>query len=172
MSVQVTSLVQDQMVRSLNALKGILTKAETYASAKKVDFSVLLNTRLAPDQFPLIKQIQITCDTAKFTAARLSGVTPPKNDDSEKDLPQVLKRIDQTIDFIRSVDEGQFEGYEKREVRFPWYPGKWMDGHTYLYQHAQPNFYFHLTTAYSILRANGVDIGKGDFLGEQNWRSE
>lgn len=171
MKIELTKLTQDQMVRSLAALRNILRKSDQYATGKKVDYSVMLSLRLAPDQFPFVRQVQIACDNAKMCVARLTGLEAPKHPDTESTLEELLNRIDSTIEFIRSVDPAKFNGFEKREIRFHWNPGKWMDGHTYLYQHALPNFYFHMTTAYSILRANGVELGKGDYLGEQNWQS-
>ncbi len=172
MNVPVFELTVPQFILSLTALKGILQRAHEYADARQIDMKVLFQSRLAPDQFPLGKQIQIACDTAKFCAARLTGTTAPSFEDNEKTLSEYFHRIDQTVDFLRGFKPEQFQGYEKRKATFPWYPGHFLDGHNYLVQHAIPNFYFHVTTAYSILRFNGVELGKNDFLGSQNWKPE
>lgn len=172
MDVQVYDLTVPQFIRSLEALKGVLRKAQAFAETKKIDPSVLLQSRLIADQFPLGKQIQITCDGAKFCYSRLSGKEAPKYEDNETTLDQYMQRIDKTVAFLRTAKAEDFAKYRDTKASFHWNPGKWMDGHTYLVQHAVPNFYFHLTTAYSILRANGVDLGKADFLGAQDWKND
>lgn len=172
MQVSVYELTVPQFIRSLNALKGVLHKAQQYAEKKKIDMPVLLQTRLAPDQFPLAKQIQITCDGAKFCVSRLTGGEAPRFEDKETTLDEFMARIDKTVAYLQTIKPEQFEGYEAKTVRFPWRPGFYMNGKNYLVQHAIPNFNFHLTTAYSILRANGVELGKADFLGAQDWVAE
>lgn len=172
MNVSVYDLTVPQFILSLQALKGVLHKAQQFAERKKIDMSVLLQTRLAPDQFPLGKQIQITCDGAKFCASRLTGIEAPRFEDKETTLDEFMTRIDKTITFLQTITPGQFEGYEKKTARFHWRPGFYMEGKNYLIQHAIPNFYFHLATAYSILRASGVDLGKADYLGAQDWKNE
>jgi hypothetical protein len=165
----VYELTVPQFINELHALKGILRKGQSYAETKKFDVSVFLQTRLAPDQFPLTRQVQIACDTAKACAARLSGTEAPVFEDKESSLDQLFQRIDKTISFLQKFKTEDFEDYESKVIRFSYHPGKHLKGKDYVIQHAIPNFYFHLTTAYSILRANGVELGKGDFLGEPNW---
>ena len=172
MQISIYDLTVPQFILSLEALKGILRKCQGFAETKKFDPSVLLQTRLAPDQFPLAKQIQITCDGAKFCVARLTGVEAPVFADKEVALDEFMNRIDKTIHFLRTIKPEQFEGFETRQARFHWNPGKHLEGRNYLVQHAIPNFYFHLATAYSILRASGVEIGKADFLGAQDWETD
>jgi len=172
MNISVFELTVPQFILSLNGLKDILRKGQAYADGRKIEMSVLLQSRLAPDQFPLGKQVQIACDTAKSCAARLAGLTAPTFEDSEKTVEEFLDRIDRSVEYLREFKPEQFQGYEKRKISFPWSPGHFLDGHNYLVQHAIPNFYFHLATAYSILRFNGVDLGKKDFLGDQNWKTE
>lgn len=172
MNLSVYELTVPQFVRELNALKGILKKAQAFSETKKIDVGILLQTRLVPDQFPLLKQIQIATDTAKGCVARLSGTEAPVFEDKEQKLEEIFQRIDKTLSFLGKFGTEDFKEYESKTVRFPWHPGKYMGGKDYLLQHAIPNFYFHMTTAYSILRASGVELGKGDFLGEQNWKSE
>ena len=143
-----------------------LDKAEAYAAAKKFEPSVYLTTRLAPDMLPFTTQIQIACDTAKFCVARLAGVDSPKFDDSETTLAQLRERIDATIAFIKSVPAAKIDGSEAKEVTLPRRTGPiQMTGEAYLKHFALPNFFFHVTTAYALLRHSGVDIGKMDYLG-------
>jgi len=172
MNISVFEVTIPQFILTLTSLKNILGKVEPFCDSRKVDPAVLFQSRLAPDQFPLGKQIQIACDVAKFCAARLTGEQAPSYDDNEKNVTDYVHRLEKTIAFLREFKPEQFEGYDKRKVSFPWYPGHHLDGHNYLVQHAIPNFYFHITTAYSILRFNGLDLGKSDYLGEQNWKNE
>lgn len=172
MNLSVYEMTTPQFVLGLQALKGILRKAQAFAEMKKIDATVLLQTRLAPDQFPLMKQIQVTTDVAKGCAARLSGAEAPVFEDKEQTLDEAFQRIDKTIAFLQKFKVEDFKDYESKTVRFPWHPGKHLTGKDYLIQHAVPNFYFHLVTAYSILRASGVDLGKADFLGSQNWKAD
>lgn len=172
MNVSVYQSTVPQFITGLKALKGFLRKGQAYCETKKIDMSVLLQTRLAPDQFPLSKQIHITCDTAKFCAARLTGVEAPAFDDKEQTLEEFNARIDKTIAFLEKFRPEQFADWENKVVRFHYRPGYSLDGKTYLSAHAIPNFYFHLTTAYSILRASGVDLGKNDFLYELPWKQD
>lgn len=172
MNVSVFEITAPQFIRTLTALRKVLVKAGEFAEKKKIQPEVLLATRLAPDQFPLSRQIQIATDNAKGCVGRLTNVDMPKFEDKEITLDQFLDRIDRTVAFLKTAKPEQFNGYEKCTVRFPWYPGNFMDGRTYLVQHAIPNFYFHVTTAYSILRSCGLEIGKGDYLGAQDWQKE
>ena len=157
-----------QCAQSLRNLEAWLDKAEQHAAARKFDMSVLLNGRLAPDQKPLIYQVQSACDYVKAAAAWLSGQTPPKHADSEQTLPELRARIQKTIAYVDTVAESQYAGAAQRRVSFSWAPGKTMAGDDYLVQMTIPNTYFHLTMAYAILRHNGVDVGKMDFLGPIN----
>jgi hypothetical protein len=155
-----------RFANALGNLSAILDKAQAHAEAKKIDPAVLGGLRLIADMFPLARQVQVACDTAKGAVARLAGVEIPKYDDTEQTLPELKARIAKTLDFVRSIPAARIDGAEEREVvmkmrgqdvRFT--------GLQYLFGHAWPNFYFHLTTAYNILRANGVELGKRDFIG-------
>jgi hypothetical protein len=151
----------------LNALSAILDKAEAYAAAKKIDSTVLLNTRLAPDMFSLLQQVQAATDIAKNGASRLSGVEPPRYEDTEKTMDEIKARVAKTSAYVKSADRKQIDASADRQLTFPLGPvnkGE-MKGDDYLNHFLLPNFYFHLTAAYVILRHCGVDIGKRDFLG-------
>jgi uncharacterized protein len=152
--------------QGLNALSGLLTKAEAFAAAKKIDPSVLLGTRLAPDMFPLLRQVQVVADQAKNGSARLAGVEPPKFEDTETTIEQLKARIKKTLDFVKTLDTKQIDASVDREITFPLGPQHkgHMKGSDYLVHFVLPNYYFHLTTAYDILRHSGVDLGKLDFL--------
>ena len=153
-------------IRMLTNLKGILGKGSAFAQAKKIEESVLLNARLSPDMFPLIKQVHIATDFARGTGARLAGSEPPAYEDNEKSFAELVSRIDRSVDYLRTLTPAQIDGSEAREIVRPirGEPKKFT-GINYLLQFALPNFYFHTTTAYAILRHNGVDIGKSDFIG-------
>jgi hypothetical protein len=151
----------------LNALSGVLDKAASFAAAKKVDESVLVGWRLAPDMLPLSRQVQIASDMAKNGAARLAGVEPPRFEDTETTSEQLKTRIEKTLAFIKTLDRAAIDGSAEREITFPLGPtnkGE-MRGADYLNHFVLPTFYFHLTTAYGILRHCGVELGKRDFLG-------
>ena len=158
--------------RSLLALKAILVKAEAFVAEKKIEDAVLLDARLAPDQFSFVKQIQIACDNAKGTVGRLVGVEIPKMEDNEKTLAQLEARIDATIGFLDTLKPEQFEGSEEREIPIYFIPGKFLTGLEYVNTMGLANFYFHLTTAYSILRHNGMNIGKADFMAGVEFHDE
>jgi uncharacterized protein len=151
----------------LKSLSRLLDKAEAHAAEKGVEVSTLLGARLAPDMFDFIRQIQIATDHAKGAVARLSGMEIPKFEDNEKTVADLKARIQKTLDFMASVTPEQFAGAEDKEIKlvFPWASYDFT-GRTYLMNYAIPNFYFHATTAYDILRAQGVAIGKMDFLGK------
>lgn len=155
-----------QFIHMLKNLNVILDKAAAHATEKKFEMEVLLNSRLTPNQFNLIRQVQIACDTAKLCAARLSGKDAPVNDDSEKTLAEVKARIESTISFLKTISAADFNGAEEKHISQPRWEGKYLTGKEYAIHHAVPNLYFHVTTAYSILRHNGVEIGKKDYLGE------
>lgn len=159
-------LLIPQSQKMLRNLKVILKKGEQFAESKKVEMSVLLQSRLAPDQFPLIKQVQIVTDTAKLAASRLTGKEAPKHDDQETTLAELNTRIDDVLNYLSSFSTKDFEGSEDRKISQPRWEGKYLTGVNYAHQHTLPNLYFHITTAYAILRHNGVDVGKKDYLGE------
>lgn len=151
----------------LNSLSAILTKAEAYAAQKKFEPAILLNARLYPDMFPLIRQVQVAADFAKSVSARLAGVEVPVYEDNEQTFADLQTRISKTLSFIDSLTPAQLEGSETREIVLR--PGtpkeKKLIGHNYLINYGLPQFFFHVTTAYAILRHNGLEVGKGDFMG-------
>ncbi len=152
----------------LDSLSGILAKAEAHAAERKIAPEVLLGLRLAPDMFALSRQVQVACDFAKNTAGRLAAVDVPKFPDEEKTFAELQERIARTKAYVTGLPNSAFEGAETRVISFP-IGGKphEMDGDDFLYHFALPNFYFHLTAVYAILRANGVALGKGDFIGSR-----
>jgi len=153
-------------LRFLNNLKKILQKASQHCAERKYDPAALLSDRLFPDMFPLLRQVQTVCDGAKGAAARLAGVEIPKHPDDETSFEDLVARIDKTIAFIESLDAQAFEGSAERQIVLQF--GSWrreFNGVDYLRTWAFPNFYFHVTTAYGLLRHNGVSLGKMDFLG-------
>lgn len=151
---------------SLSNLSVILDKAASYAEAKKVDPKVIPQARLIVDMLPLSAQIQIACDTAKGAAARLAGIEVPKHEDTEATLAELKGRVAKTLDFIKTIKPEQLQGAETREIvlQFPQTTLK-FNGINYLTNFVLPNFFFHVTMAYALLRKNGVDLGKRDFLG-------
>ncbi len=159
-----------QCSQALKNLEVWLDKGEQHAAAKKFDVGVLMTSRLAPDMREFIYQVQSACDYVKGAAAALSGQTPPRHEDNEQTIEEVRARIRKTVAFAESVAEAQYAGAGDRKVSLSFAPpGKAIGGEDYLLQIAIPNIYFHLTTAYAILRHNGVDIGKRDFLGPVHW---
>jgi hypothetical protein len=153
-------------VRMLTNLKAILRKASEHAQNRKFDETALLQARLFPDMFTLVQQVQLASDFARGTAARLAGREPPSYEDSEKSFVELVERIDRTLDYLSSVKAADIDGSEGREIVRPirGEPKKFT-GMNYLLQFALPNFFFHTTTAYAILRHNGAAIGKADFIG-------
>jgi uncharacterized protein len=153
-------------IHMLGNLSKILDKAATYAEAKKIDPAILINARLAPDMYPLNRQIQIATDMAKGCAARLAGIEVPSYEDNESTFPDLQARIAKTVAFLQSVSAEQINGSEERTVTLKMH-GKEIGflGQPYLLHYVLPNFYFHITVAYAILRHNGLEIGKMDFVG-------
>ena len=150
----------------LNALSGVLDKAAAFIAAKKIEPAVLLGYRLAPDMFALARQVQVSCDQAKNGSARLAGSEPPKFEDNETTLDQLKERIAKTVVYLKTLDSKAMDASSDREITFPLGPSKGqMMGGDYLNHFVLPNFYFHLTSAYAIVRHFGVDVGKRDFLG-------
>lgn len=154
-------------IRGLNNLSAILTKAEQHADSKKIDHSVFINARLYPDMFQLSRQIQIATDVVKGGAARLAGVEIPSFADTETTFAELQARIKKTIEFLRGITPAQVDGTEKKAIALK--VGSMdlqFEGQPYLLTFVVPNLYFHITVAYSILRHNGVEVGKMDFLGK------
>lgn len=152
--------------RMLGNLSAILDKGAAFAEAKKIDPSVLLNSRLAPDMFPLTRQVQIATDMVKGAAARLSGTEIPKFEDNETSFAELKARIARVLAFVDSVDAAKFSGSEDRDITMVLRTGeRKFKGQPYLLHYVLPNMYFHITTAYVILRHNGVEVGKNDFIG-------
>jgi hypothetical protein len=152
------------MLRNLSAL---IDKAEAHCAAKKIDPLALTSYRLYPDMFPFTRQVQIACDTAKGAVARLAGAEIPKHEDTEQTFAELKARIAKTIDFVESVPAAKIDGSEEKEIVLAMRSGeRRFKGMQYLLGHAYPNFYFHVTTAYNILRHNGVEVGKGDYIGK------
>jgi uncharacterized protein len=155
-----------QLKKMLVNLTTILTKAEEHATAKGIDSKVLVEARLFPNMLPLAKQVQIACDQVKFGLARLASVEAPKFDDSESTLAQLKERIAKTIAFMDSIKPEQIDGTEAKEIKFS--IKEWsfeFVGEQYVLTWIIPNFYFHVTTTYNILRHNGIELGKADYLG-------
>ena len=154
-------------LQTLDALSAILKKAEAHATARKIAPETLLTARLYPDMLPLTCQIQIACDFAMKTCARLAGAEVPSTPDTEKTFDELQQRLTKAVDYVKNTGPAKFDGAENRDVTFPAGPDKTMTlkGQQYLSHFALPNFYFHAATAHGILRHNGVEIGKLDFMG-------
>jgi uncharacterized protein len=163
------SMHQASAPRFANILKNlstILDKAQAHCEAKKIDPLAITQARLYPDMFPMTRQVQIACDTAKGAVARLAGAEIPKHEDTEQTFPELKARIAKTLDFIESIKADKMEGSDDKEVILKTRDREQkFTGMQYLLGHAYPNFYFHVTTVYAILRHNGVEVGKRDFLG-------
>jgi uncharacterized protein len=154
-----------QFAKMLRNLDNCLAKTETYAASKNFSADNFVQTRLTPDMYTFAKQVQSACDIAKFSAAYLSGKEAPSHPDTETTMPQLRARIQTCISHLETYTNKDFEGYADRKVSPKWLGGKSLRGDQYLMQATWPNFYFHLTTAYDILRAGGVNVGKTDFVG-------
>ena len=154
-----------QLAKMLRNLDSWLGAAILFAERKKFDVNQLLTQRLAPDQLTFARQIQIASDNAKALAARLAGKEAPAHPDVETTVEQLRARIATAITYLETIKADDLTGGEERRISLPWMEGSWMRGDEYVTQFGLPNFYFHVTTAYSILRHNGVDLGKRDFIG-------
>jgi hypothetical protein len=166
MSLSMYEVSVPVLKRGLSSLSGLLDKADAHVRERAIDASALLDARLADDMFPFVRQVQIASDAAKGTGARLAGLTPPSFEDTEASLADLKARIAKTIAFLDTLTPAQFEGSESRTIELPMKQGTLtFDGKSYLLGFALPNFYFHVTTAYDILRQQGVAIGKRDYLG-------
>ena len=154
-------------IQVLGALNGLLNKAEAHCKAKNIKEDIMLGMRLYPDMLPLTKQFQLACDFAAKGSARLAQVEVPTTPDTEATFEELRQRIAKTVDYVKAFKPAQFEGAEAKDITFPSGPGKTttLKGQQYLSNFALPNFYFHAVTAHGILRHNGVEIGKRDFLG-------
>ncbi len=154
-------------VKTLGNLAAILDKGAAFAAARKIEPSVLLGYRRAPDMLNLTRQVQMAADHAKRAAARLAGIEPPVYEDNEASIADLKSRIDKTIAFVNTLKPGQIDGSEAREITLKIGGGSQiLTGQAYLLHNALPNFFFHVTTAYAILRHCGVDVGKKDFIGQ------
>ena len=155
-------------VRQLNSLSAIIQKAIGYCAERKIDPSALLQARLYPNMFPLTHQVRFACNHAERGVCRLMGMEPPTRENNEKTLEELVTRIATAIAFVKSAEAKKMEGMEDRDITFPVGEKQiTLKGVDYLFQFSMPNFYFHVTTAYSILRHNGLQMGKQDFLGDQ-----
>ncbi len=155
------------IVRALNNLAAVLEKADQHAAARKIDPTVLVNARLYPDMLPLAKQVQIASDISKGGTSRLAQVDPPAFEDNEATIAQLIERVKKTVTYLETLKPEQIDGSEARTVTWQTRSAtKSMQGMPYLLTHVLPNVFFHTTTAYDILRHNGVEIGKQDFLGK------
>lgn len=154
-----------QVIQSLESVERWFDKAAAYAESRSFNPEVFLTARLAPDQFHFTRQIQAACDAAKFLAARTAGKDAPKHPDTEDNAQALRARIRAVVEYLKTFKREDFEGADKRVVPLGFMPGKGLSGRDYLWQMALPNFYFHVSTAYAILRSNGVDLGKADYIG-------
>ncbi len=159
-----------EMRKLLGHMPAWLDKAEAHAASKGYDPNTLLQARLAPDMFPLVRQLQSACDSAKFAAAFATGREPPSHPDTEQTFAEVRSRIASVIEYLGTFSAADFEGADAREVKRPRWEGRWMRATDYVVEQAMPNFFFHLTTAYALLRHNGVDLGKRDYIGTLSLR--
>jgi uncharacterized protein len=154
------------LTRGLTNMSAVLDKAAAHATAKKFDAAVLAQARLFPDMHPLVRQVQIACDTAKGAGARLAGIDPPKHEDTETTFADLKARIAKTVDFLKTVTAAQVKDAETRNIEIKFPSGSWkFTGLAYLTDFVLPNFYFHEAMVYALLRKSGVEIGKMDFLG-------
>lgn len=159
-----------EMKKLLRGVDGWLDKAVAFAQSKKFDPDTLLQARLAPDMFPLVRQIQAVCDQAKYAAGRTAGKDLPSHPDTEQTIDALRQRIAAVVAYLDGFSASDFASVEERSVTTPRWEGKSMTATNYLVEHALPNFFFHLSMTYAILRENGVDVGKRDFLGALTWR--
>jgi hypothetical protein len=166
MTISMSSASLPVFKAMLGNLSHILDKGQAHAGARKFDAAALLQFRLAPDMLPFTRQIQIACDAAKNGVARISGVEAPKFEDNEATFPELKARIQKTLDYLASVPHERLDGTEEKDITFPIgrEATRTMKGEAYLKHWALPNFFFHVTMAYAILRNNGVELGKADYL--------
>jgi hypothetical protein len=160
-----------QMHKMLGHLDAWLVKAADYAKKKPFDANTLLASRLAPDQHPFVKQVQLSCDHAKFAPGRLTGKESPVFSDDEQTIDALHVRIRAVRDWLDSFEAAAFEGAGERLITLPRWEGKGLIGEDYMREYAMPNFYFHVSHSYAILRHNGIDLGKKDFVGQLSLRA-
>ena len=151
-------------IKHLGALKTVLNKADALVKEKGMDEKVLLASSLAPDMFPLSRQVQIACDNAKGAVARLANMEVPAKEDTETTIAELMARVDWTLNFIQSVPESAFEGAENLKIVLPYFPDKYLTGFDYAREYAVPNFLFHVVTAYGLVRHAGGALGKADYM--------
>ncbi len=155
-----------QFKKMLQNLEVLMAKAAAFSDNKKFDVNVLVGYRLAPDMYPFSRQVQSTCDAAKFAAAYLSEKTPPSHEDKEVTWNELRERVQKVVSYLQEFKESDFKNAESVQVKPRWAQGQGLSGASYLQEVAIPNFYFHMMTSYAILRHAGVDIGKQDYLGK------
>ena len=153
-------------VKMLENLAQFLKKGQLWALENGKSEDEMLQSKLAPDMFPLIRQVQIASDNAKGISARLAGQEPPKMEDTEVTFDQAIERVRKTVEYLKTLDQSMFEGAEDRQIPFPYVPDTYLTAKEALLESSMPNFFFHVTTAYDILRKEGVPLGKADFLGQ------
>lgn len=163
--MNIYDLTVPQLIKMLKNVDAWLSTAIAHADRKRFDVNNLMKLRLAPDQFAFDKQVQTLCDNAKFIAARLAGREWPPHTDSETTVEQLRTRVATVITYLETFKPEDFAGAEERKISLPWMDGKWMRGDEYVAQFALANFYFHTVTAYELLRHNGIELGKRDFIG-------
>lgn len=162
-----------QFKRILQNVERWVDRAVVFAEGKKFDPNTLLSARLAPDQFALVRQIQAVCDQTKLTVARLTAKEPPKHPDTEQTFDELRKRLHSVIAYLDTFEPRDFDGADARLISLPFFPeGKAMAGHDYLVERQLPNVYFHASMVYAILRHNGVDLGKADFIGQVSYKDK
>ena len=167
MKISMHGMSVDVFTHALGSLSAVLEKGQAYATQRKFEPAVLLASRLAPDMFPLTRQVQLACDLAKNSVARLAGEEPPRFPDTEASFEELHARIARTLDYLKGVPSSALEGAETRDINVPTRDGTLeFKGLEFLQYWAIPNVFFHVTTAYAILRHNGVELGKRDFLGD------
>lgn len=159
-----------QMKKQLGQMDKWFDAAAQFAEQKTFSPDVYLAMRLAPDQLPFVRQVQIACDTAKLGASRLTGKEAPKHDDAEQTLEELRTRVKDVVGYLNGFQASDFDGAAERSVTQPRWQGKTMSGHDYFMEHVVPNFFFHATHVYALLRHNGVNLGKKDYLGQLTMR--
>jgi len=159
-----------EMKKLLGHMNTWIDKAEAHATARGYDVNSLLEARLAPDMFSLVRQFQNACDSAKFAAAFTAGKEPPSHPDVEDNFRDLRIRLVSVIEYLGTFTENDFKDVDRRQVKRPRWEGKWMHATDYFFEQAQPNFFFHVNMAYAILRHNGVELGKKDYIGRLSLR--
>jgi len=159
-----------QFIKMLTNLDGLMVKAAAYADQRKFDVNNFVSDRMAPNMLTFGNQIQMACDAAKFCVAYMSQTKAPSFPDTEKTWPELRQRITKTNDYLKTMVEADYDNFKNAKVAPVWAQGKWLNGDEQFYQMALPNFYFHVTAAYMLLRKAGVEIGKGDFIGHLDFK--